>query len=578
MADGGDAIARALRSQGVTHLFTLCGGHISPVLVAAKRHGIRVIDTRHEATAVFAADATSRLTGIPGVAAVTAGPGVTNAITAVVNAKMAQSPLVLIGGAVPTILRGRGALQDIDQRKLFKGAVKWFSRVERDCDILPVMEEAFDVSRSGIPGPVFVECPIDTLYDEVLVRDLYAGAMSRGRSLAGKAVNWYVRRHVDRMFACRGLDLAPGEPTGPPASPIDGRAARAVAGLVARSSRPVMVLGSQAMVDPVVAGELAGHVRKLGIPVYLSGMARGLLGMDARVLLQHARSTALKEADLVILAGVPLDFRLGYGRTINRGAKVIAIRREPDSSERNRRPDLRVQADPARFIAVLASMRGDEPADWSPWVGHLRDLDAARQAEIDAFGTRAGTLLNPVVLCKEIDALLPDDSILIGDGGDFVATASYVIRPRGPLSWLDPGPYGTLGVGAGFALAAKLARPSAEVWILFGDGAAGYSLAELDTFVRHGIPVIAVIGNDAGWTQIWRDQFAILGDDVATVLRHSAYHDVAGALGATGFEVSSVEDLRVSLPRAREIVASGKPVLLNALMDRTEFRKGSISM
>ncbi len=578
MADGGDAIGKALQRQGVKHLFTLCGGHIAPILVGAKRNGIRVIDTRQEPTAVFAADATSRLTGIPGVAAVTAGPGVTNSITAIKNAQMAQSSVVLLGGAVPTLLRGRGALQDIEQLKLFETVTKWAARIEQDCDIAPVIEEAFDVSRSGIPGPVFVECPIDTLYDETLVRDMYKGAMTGGKSVAGKVVNWYVRRHVDHLFACSSKPVEPGAAPADAAAKVAGNDILAVERHVEASKNPVLLVGSQAMLRVGDTAALAAAILRLGIPTYLAGMARGLLGKEHPLLLRHERSKALKEADLVILVGVPIDFRLDYGRAINGHAAVVSIRREPEATERNRRPDTAIQADPSAFLVALSVCAKRVPGSWQPWIEHLVALNEAREREIAEFSMQRATFINPVLLCKEIDAVLPDDSIIVGDGGDFVATASYIVRPRGPLSWLDPGPYGTLGVGAGFALAAKLARPNAETWILYGDGAAGYGLIELDTFVRHGLPIIAIIGNDAGWTQIWRDQVALLKDDVGTVLRHSDYHVVAEGLGAVGLKAVDLPSLEAALARAREVATSGKPVLINALMDRTEFRKGSISM
>ncbi len=578
MADGGDAIGKVLQKQGVKHLFTLCGGHIAPILVGAKRNGIRVIDTRQEPTAVFAADATSRLTGIPGVAAVTAGPGVTNSITAIKNAQMAQSPVILLGGAVPTLLRGRGALQDIEQLKLFETVVKWATRIEQDCDIVPVIEDAFDVSQSGVPGPVFVECPIDTLYDEALVRDMYKGAMSGGKSVAGKAVNWYVRRHVDHLFACSGKQVEPGTAPENIAFKVADKDIQAVERHLETSKKPVLLVGSQTMLRVGDVGSLTGAISKLGIPAYLTGMARGLLGKEHPLLFRHERSKVLKEADLVILAGVPIDFRLDYGRSINSHAAIVSIRREPEATESNRRPDTAIQADPSAFLVTLAGGSKRRPGSWQPWIDHLIALNEAREREIAEFSMRRGSFINPVTLCKEIDAILPDDSIIIGDGGDFVATASYVVHPRGPLSWLDPGPYGTLGVGAGFALAAKLARPSAETWILYGDGAAGYGIVELDTFARHGVPVIAIIGNDAGWTQIWRDQVALLKDDVGTVLRHSDYHVAAEGLGAVGLKATDLPSLQVALNRAREAAAAGKPVLVNALMDRTEFRKGSISM
>src|SRR5689334_1765497 len=270
---GGDLIANVLHAQATRFLFTLCGGHISPILVGCKQRGIRVIDTRHEATAVFAADAVARLSGRPGVAAVTAGPGLTNTITAVKNAQIAQSPVVLLGGAAPTVLKGRGALQDIDQLALLKPHVKWACAVRRVVDLAPAVEQAFRAAQSGVPGPVFVECPIDLLYDEPTVRKLY-GAGSRGRGLAGWALQLYLNRHVGRLFAGAGrVAIGPRiEPAPPP--PDSARVGR-VAERLRRAERPLLLVGSQALLDAPAAAEIARAVERLGVPVYLSGMARG---------------------------------------------------------------------------------------------------------------------------------------------------------------------------------------------------------------------------------------------------------------------------------------------------------------
>ncbi|HME51925.1 MAG TPA: thiamine pyrophosphate-binding protein [Candidatus Lokiarchaeia archaeon] len=580
MADGGDEIARILKYLGVECLFTVCGGHIAPILVGAKRHDIRVVDVRQEATAIFAADATARLTGIPSVAVVTAGPGVTNAVTAIKNAQMAQSPVILLGGAVATALRGRGALQDIDQLGLYRTIVKWTTRISTTCDFSAVLNEAFTVARSGIPGPVFVECPVDTLYDEKIVRQWYGAELDKTppKSVAGKAINWYLRRHVDTLFACdASIEDAPAGPVDLNAG-IDRKIIPRVRHAIDQASKPVLLVGSQAMLDPVNDLALAAAVRELGLPVYLAGMARGLLGKEDPIDFRHHRSKALHDADVVILAGMPLDFRLDYGRSINHHATIIAIRRAPERTERNRRPDIRVQADPASFLIALSKVPRVKGISLDAWFARLQEHELEREREIQAFAEIEGTFINPVMLCKEIDAAMADDSIIIGDGGDFVATASYIVRPRAPHAWLDPGPYGTLGVGAGFALAAKLVHPSSEVWLLYGDGAAGYGLIEFDTYVRHQVPVIAVIGNDAGWTQIWRDQVEYLGDDVGTLLRHSDYNGCADALGAKGLKVDSPSKLKEALVEAKALVASRTPVLVNVLMDRTEFRKGSTSM
>jgi len=579
MTTGGDLIADVLQKQGVRFLFTLCGGHIAPILVSAKARGIRVVDVRHEVTAVFAADAVARLTGIPGVAAVTAGPGVTNTVTAVKNAQMAQSPVVLLGGATATMLRGRGSLQDIDQMSLMKPHVKWATRVSRLRDLVPVLERAFVVAQEGVPGPVFVETPVDLLYEPSLVRQWYgAKTGEKAGGLRAAAVRWYVERHLRRQFGgVNGLGASAAAPP-PPPEPEPSLVRRA-ASLLDGAERPVLLIGSQSMITAGEVGLLAEAVTALSVPVYLSGMARGLLGREHPLQLRQKRKEALREADLVILAGTPCDFRLDYGSHISRRAVLVSANRSPSDLAKNRRPTLGILGAPERFLRALAREGKGRNSAWAPWLATLKARDQARETEIvrQAEGAPASGL-NPLAVCRAIEEALPEDSVIVADGGDFVSTASYILRPRRPLSWLDPGVFGTLGVGAGFALGAKLVRPEAEVWVLYGDGSVGYSLSEADTFVRHRLPVIAVIGNDASWMQIAREQVEILKDDVGTVLRHSDYHAAAEGLGAAGFRLDDPRALAATVGQAREAARAGRPVYLNAILGQTDFRKGSISM
>ncbi|MFO1427030.1 MAG: thiamine pyrophosphate-dependent enzyme [Steroidobacteraceae bacterium] len=331
----------------------------------------------------------------------------------------------------------------------------------------------------------------------------------------------------------------------------------------------------------LAAGEapaVAAAIGRLGLPVYLSGMARGLLGAAHALQLRHRRREALREADCVLLAGVPADFRLDYGQHIRRAATLLSVNRDAHDLYRNRRPDVAVLGDPGALLQALAAQPLAGEAARAGWLAALRERDRQRDEGIAADALRTGQRVNPLHFFRELDAQLGDDAVLVADGGDFVATASYVLRPRSPLSWLDPGVFGTLGVGAGFALGAHCARPEARTWIVFGDGACGYSLAEFDTFVRHGIPVVAIVGNDAGWTQIAREQVKILGDDVGTVLARTRYHEVAAGFGALGIEIASAADVAAGLRAAREAAAAGRPVLLNVLLDATDFREGSISM
>ena len=575
-AHGGERVAAALEAFGVKVVFTLCGGHISPILVAAKRRGIRIVDTRDEVTAVFAADAVARLTGSPGVAAVTAGPGLTNTITALKNAQLAQSPVVLLGGAAPTALQGRGALQDIDQKPVVSPHVKFVRQVRRVADLGPAVEEALAASLSGIPGPAFVECPVDLLYDEKLIRGWYADAAGKGTAIADRLLRWYLNRHAAKMFAGAADRYAPvGRAIAAPLAG-DGAVSRAAEAL-ARAERPLMVIGSQAIVEAGAADRVAEAVEKLGIPVYLSGMARGLLGRDSPLQMRHARRKALREADCVLLAGVPCDFRLDYGKHVRRGATLIAANRSRKDARLNRKPAIEAIGDAGRFIAALAE-RAAAGNRHASWIDLLKARDAERETEIDEQAKARGEHVNPVAFFRALERAAGDNAVFVADGGDFVATASYILRPRGPLAWLDPGAFGTLGVGAGFALGASVVTPSSEVWLVWGDGASGYGLAEFDTFVRHGTPVIAVVGNDAAWMQIAREQVKMLGDDVGTVLARTAYHEVAKGFGAAGVEIRTQAEVEAGLAEARRLAATGRPVLVNVWLDRTEFREGSISM
>jgi len=574
---GGDRVADVLRAHGVRCVFTLCGGHISPILSATKARGIRVVDVRDEATAVFAADATARLSGIAGVAAVTAGPGITNTITALKNAQLAQSPVILLGGAAPTALQGRGALQDIDQRPLVEPHVKLFRKIVRVRDLGPALEEAFEVARSGVPGPVFVECPVDLLYDEASIRQWYADAAGKGKSLADRALRYYLNRHVRKMFD--GSKDAAVQRVLAVAVPRAAAAARGSAlAALAKSQRPLLVIGSQAVVLPGQAEDLAKAIAVLGVPAYLSGMARGLLGRDHPLLLRHQRRQALREADCVLLAGVPCDFRLDYGKHVRRGATLIAANRSTRDARLNRKPDIAAIGDAGMFLQELAQALPAAGKRWDGWLAQLRGRDDEREIEIDRQAADSGEFVNPIAFLRALEQAAGDNALLVADGGDFVATASYVLHSRGPLSWLDPGAFGTLGVGAGFALGAALARPDREVWIIYGDGACGYGLTEFDTFVRHGIPVIAVVGNDAGWTQIAREQVKMLHDDVATVLARTDYHKVAAGFGAEGIVVKTMSEVPAALAQARAFAKQGKPVLVNVWLDKTAFREGSLSM
>ncbi len=577
---GGDIIGEVLSRRGIKHLFTLCGGHISPILVGAKRCGIRVVDMREEVNAVFAADATARLTGNVGVAAVTAGPGVTNTITAIKNAQMAESPVLLFGGATATVLRGRGSLQDIDQISILSPITKWATRVTTQKSLGPTVERAMDIALSGVPGPVFIEVPIDLLYPEKTVREwTFQEATMKGP--AGDALRFYLRGHLYRQFEQPHVPFhAPELPSladltipGDPHVKI-GK----VKDAIARAKRPLLVLGSQTLVNQQHPERIADAVRKLGIPVYLGGTARGLLGRESDIQFRHERGKALREADLVLVLGFPFDFRLKYGQSIPRSAELIAVNLSAATLRKNRIPDLAIRMHPGEMLIELAERAGDVGAGRTEWLAALRKREDARDQEIGKEQPKTPGRVHPLRFFQVLEQKLADNAVLVADGGDFVGTGAYVLRPRGPLSWLDPGVYGTLGVGGGFAAGAALCRPDSEVWILWGDGSSAYSLAEFDTFVRHGLAPIAVIGTDALWAQIARDQTELLGDDVGTTLRDTAYHEVAAGYGGVGLLLDDEAKIGEVLDEAKRIARSGRPVCVNVLLARSDFRKGSISV
>jgi thiamine pyrophosphate-dependent acetolactate synthase large subunit-like protein len=573
--NGGQIIAKVLQNHGVKFLFTLCGGHISPIFVSAEQVGIRVIDTRHEATAVFAADAVARLTGVPGVAAVTAGPGITNTITAVKNAQMAQSPLILLGGAAATLLKGRGALQDIDQISLLKPIVKWAVSIRQVKDIAPLMEKAFRIAQSGTPGPVFIECPIDTLYPKEMVLEWYGAKNQKNPTgIAASLKQWYIQRYANQLFSDLekvSFQEIPERVTIPKFS--QAQLEKAIQ-MLKQAKKPLMILGSGAMSQPKRAGELAEAVEKLGIPVYLSGMGRGLLGRQSAIQMRHKRKEAIKESDLILLAGVPNDFRLDYGNHIGTRS-FISIHRDLKELMLNKKPTLPIQADPGEFLIAAANHFSYLGTEWLP---RLRGRDTEREIEIQGQSRLSAKGINPLHLLLKLEELLDGKAVLVADGGDFVATASYTLRARAPLSWLDPGAFGTLGVGAGFAIGAALVYPERPIWILFGDGSVGYSLTEFDTFQRHGLAITALVGNDACWTQIARDQVDFLGSDCAVNLEFSDYHLVPKAFGGEGIRIENEAEIKSAFERAAAANLSGKAFLINAVIGRTDFRKGSISV
>ncbi|KAG1652761.1 Acetolactate synthase-like protein [Nymphon striatum] len=579
---GGELVAEVLKLHKIKYLFTLVGGHISPILAGAEKIGIRVVDTRHEVTSVFAADAVSRMSGTVGVAVVTAGPGVTNTITAVKNAQMAESPVLLLGGAAATSLKGRGALQDIDQMALLQPLCKFTASIKTIREIVPTLTHALKVAQSGTPGPVFVEFPIDTLYPYKVVRDELLKATKNPKNFRDRVVQWYLDKHLENLFG-GAFDKQDASPL-----PVDipmptDQQIDVTLSLLEKAKKPVIVVGSQATLPPSDAEETRKALESLGIPCFLGGMARGLLGRKNPLHIRQRRGDALKEADVIILAGAVCDFRLGYGQVLNKKAKIIAINRKKEDLVKNAGqfwvPTFTADVDVGTFIQKLGA-KGECKYDKS-WLNKLQERDSEKETlNLKKSEEKTEFHLNPLKVLHTLDKVMADDAIMIADGGDFVGSAAYILRARKPLRWLDPGAFGTLGVGGGFALGAKLVHPESQVWIIYGDGSVGYSAAEFDTFTRHKIPVIAVVGNDACWTQISREQVPMLGTNVACGLAYLDYHKVAEGYGGKGIKLDASDDNKIEerLNSAVELNKEGHSVLVNTLIGSTDFRKGSLSV
>lgn len=565
-------IGSFFKQKNISSVFTLCGGHISPILVGCEKENINIIQVRDEVSAVFAADAVSRLTDSVGVAIVTAGPGVTNTITAIKNAQMAQSPVLLIGGAAATLLKGRGSLQDIDQISLLKTYVKSAVSVKKTRDVIPTLANALNTATSGVPGPVFVELPIDLLYPEEDIRKEFINQLPKS-GYFGKIAHWYVERHLNDLFSSKksSIKVKPVKEF-----KLDQRKIDKAALAIVKAKKPVFLLGNQVTQNKEFLPMCLKSIDKLSVPTFTSGMARGCFGSSDKYFFRHNRKHALKNADVVVTLGIPLDFRLGYGFSINKDATLIAVNKSKEDLNKNRKPDIGIHADPSRIMHEIGKIIN--PPSCKEWIKELTGLEEKRETEILQFSKYETDFVNPVHLCKTIDKFIDEESILVADGGDFVGTASYTIRPRSSLGWLDPGPFGTLGVGGGFAIGAKSSFPKKEVWVFYGDGASAYSLAEFDTLCRHKLPVIAIIGNDASWQQIAREQKQMLGSNIGTELTFNAYEKVVEGYGGKGYYVENHDTLDETLKRAKEDAKLGYPVLVNIKISKSDFRKGSISV
>ncbi len=545
---GGVHVVEAARAYGVSTLFTLSGAHVFPVYdaavggkeavaaavdsgAAAAGGPLRLIDVRHEQTAVFAAEATAKLTRTPGLAVLTAGPGVTNGISAVTSAHFNGSPIVVLGGRAPDSRWGSGALQELDQPPLLAPITKLASTVHDPAGTGQALDAAFRLATSPHRGPVFVDVPMDVLFTPAQAAAPVGGSM--------------------------------------PGDQPDPDALTAVAELLAQARHPVLVIGGDVWAD---GAEIAAArcARTLGLPVIANGMGRGILAADDPLLVTRARSRAFGAADLVLVAGTPLDFRLGYGAFGGRdGAPAAQVVHLVDSAlEVARHLPLAIGIG----AALTATFDGLTQAweqrtgriSYADWLGELRAVaDRARAADAADLGSTADPI-HPERIYGELVPRLAEDAVVIGDGGDFVSFAGKYVEPARPGGWLDPGPYGCLGTGLGYAMAARIARPSAQIVLLLGDGAAGFSLMDVDTLVRHDLPVVMVVGNNSGWALEKHPMRFLYGYDVAAQLRPTAYDEVVRALGGAGESVSRPGDIGPAMDRA---FAAGVPYLINVHTD-----------
>lgn len=541
MLPGGRLVAQALKRHGTSHLFTLSGGHIQAIYDGCLDEGIRIIDVRHEQTAGHAADGWARATGKPGVCAVTAGPGVTDVVTAMANAQRAGVPLVCIGGAGPKQLSDMGSLQDMDHVSLMRSITKWSVQVPETRRIVEYIDSAFRVAQAGVPGPVFLEMPLDLLMNFAEEEPPSARAPE-----------------------------APPRPAGDPAS------IERAADWLRQAERPVVLVGSQVRFSPKKDAVLAA-ADAWSVPFYLNGMARGAIPAAHASLFSRSRRLALASADLVLVFGTPFDFRVDYGRspTWAKDARVVQIDLDGAELGRNRHVDLAIHGDTGLVLAQLLALCKQKKAE--NWLETVRADETKRRDKMRAEIESESSPPNPLRVCAELGRRLGPDDVVIGDGGDFVATAANVLKLEWPQLWMDPGPLGTLGVGPGYAMAAKLARPNSRVVIVYGDGSFGLHAMEFEAMARQKIPVIAVIGNDAAWMQIRRGQVDLYGEAraPATGLAYSRYEKVVEAMGGMGAYVDTIEALGPALDAA---FAADVPACVNVKIAKSDFRKGAISV
>lgn len=531
MADrvqGGRLVAQAIRAEGVDAIFTLCGGHVMPIYEGCRLEGVRVIDVRHEQAAAHAAEAWGRMRRSCGVAVATAGPGVTGTVTAVANCAVAQTPLVVIGGARPLVQAEQGALQELDQLSIFRPLTKWAAVCSSTERIPEYVATAFRHALAQPRGPVYLELPMDILFDEAVAGSAPAPSRSGAR------------------------------PYGDPKEMMKA------ADLLAGAERPVVIAGSAIWWDGAWK-DLRRFVENGCLPVFLQGSARGAVPPEHALVFQHARAAGLAAADVVCVIGTGLDFRLRFGR-LPPEVKLVHVHADATELGHNRIPDASIVADSGAALGILAD-GVKSPADGR--AGWLETLAAAESEWWNAHRSEIESDAAPIHhyrLAAELDRVLDPETIVIGDGGDVVAAVSRVLRIHRPGHWLDPGPFGCLGVGPPYAIGVKAAEPAKQVVVVAGDGSLGLNGFELDTLARFEMPVVFVVGNDAGWGEIRIPQVGMYGaeGEIATRLAPTPYERLVDVFGGHGERVERPQELAPALERA---LGSGEVAVVNVMLD-----------
>ncbi len=524
MDHGGRIVARALKSRGVSHLFTLSGGHLFSIYDGCRAEGIEIVDVRHEQTAAFAAEGFAKATRRVGVAALTAGPGVTNGISAIAGAQANCSPLCVLGGRAPELRWGSGSLQEIDHLPFVAPLVKSAETVTETGAIGSRAAAALDLALNAPFGPTFVDFPLDVVFSEAETE----------------------------------IPDVP-KPVARPAAGVEEAAA-----LLADAERPAIMAGT-GLYWGHGEGELRALAEDLGIPVFLNGLGRGCLAADHELAFSRARGAGLKGADVALVVGVPIDFRLGFGDSFGEETKLVRLDAAPNALSANRTPEVDLVGDVAVTLAAMRESVSAGRGRTDGWLERLRAVEAEKRAGEQEELNDARSPLHPVRIYKELGEVLDRDAIVVGDGGDFVSYAGRFIDTYEPGCWMDPGPFGCLGAGPGQALGAKLAHPERQVCLLLGDGAFGFAGIEFDTLARHGLPVVGVMGNNGIWALEHHPMKFLYGYSVAAELRpETRYEKMVEALGCDGVLVSDPAKLRPALEDAFE---SGRPTLVNVITD-----------